>query len=435
MLGASNDQVCDLITSLNVTKNRIDVYVNKEFASIYLRQDFFVEYEDTIDLCNLNYSIVTIPFIMNVIPMVWVSGNRYHIDSMDEDLYYSLQEIKEVFKTFYPSISWEGELVPRMLVKNSSVSSVGACDRIAVLFSGGLDAVCTSFRYFDKSQLLITICGSDIPVGNKVMWQYVQEHCKNFAQCYNHKNAFIRSNFVSFFNNNRLCKLTPEIYAWWSRTLQGLGYTGLTAPLLVSHGYRLLFIGATRTKEMPEPYGTHPVIDNAIMFAGVKIYHDGSELDRLQKVDAIVEVCEKRGVSKPVLRVCWGHDVQGGNCCNCEKCLRTINELIVQGQDPREYGFNISISDLIQKTKEFFNEVPCFCASGLLWHWRCIQRQILKKLSSDFCNLNGVLCSYLQWLLNKNFAQVHDIYTAEQKNQFALLWEQKSYDCKFNFDC
>jgi len=40
------------------------------------------------------------------------------------------------------------------------------------------------------------------------------------------------------------------------------------------------------------------------------------------------------------LRVCWKGD-NGDNCNHCEKCLRIIVNLILEGEDPKDYGFNL----------------------------------------------------------------------------------------------
>ena len=94
---------------------------------------------------------------MNVISIVWFSGKMYYIDAMDKELFHSLSVIKQVFKRFYPNTSWEGELVPRRLVKNKPVAELipEAAERHALMFSNGLDSTCAAFLHEEKSLLLI----------------------------------------------------------------------------------------------------------------------------------------------------------------------------------------------------------------------------------------------------------------------------------------
>ena len=63
-----------LIKEVRVQNNRIDITINKKFKNQYLKDDFFVEYDTDVDLSTFDYSIITLPFIMNVASLVWISG-------------------------------------------------------------------------------------------------------------------------------------------------------------------------------------------------------------------------------------------------------------------------------------------------------------------------------------------------------------------------
>ncbi len=228
---AATQQAVNLIEELRINKNRIDVIINRDFKDQYLRDDFFVEYEDEINLEQLDYSIVTIPFIMNVVSMVWISGKRYCIESMDENLYYSLKKIHEIFELLYPNTSWNGELIPKKLVKNS-VSLQEDGNRIALLFTCGLDSVCSSLRHRDKKQLLINIFRIEEVFGKEYELDYKQQLI-DFAQQYGHENSFMRSNFLDFLNHRVLNTISPEIDCWRTGAVEGLSWAGLVAPILV----------------------------------------------------------------------------------------------------------------------------------------------------------------------------------------------------------
>ncbi len=149
-----------------INKNKIVVKANEQFSKQFIKEDFFAEYDESVDLSRLDESIVTIPFILNIIPVVWFSNETYSIDVMDKDLYYSLQKIKEVFQMFYPHHSWSGELIPKKLVTNT-IGSSNESDQpaLALLFSGGLDSTNTSISHVDTKQLLITVWGADVKLG------------------------------------------------------------------------------------------------------------------------------------------------------------------------------------------------------------------------------------------------------------------------------
>ena len=63
-----------------------------------------------------------------------------------------------------------------------------------------------------------------------------------------------------------------------------------------------------------------PTVDNEIRFASGKVFHDGYELNRQDKVKVVVDHYSE--IKELVnIRVCFKNDE---NCCKCEKCLRTI---------------------------------------------------------------------------------------------------------------
>ena len=46
---------------------------------------------------------------MNVVSIVWISGEIYYVDEMDAELFDSLKRVKKVFEIMYPKTSWHGE--------------------------------------------------------------------------------------------------------------------------------------------------------------------------------------------------------------------------------------------------------------------------------------------------------------------------------------
>lgn len=87
-----------LIEGIKVARNRLSVAVNREFKRKYLKSDFFAEYDPEILLEQYDYSVLSLPFLLNVITIVWISGETYYVDEMDTELYYSLLRIKKSFR-------------------------------------------------------------------------------------------------------------------------------------------------------------------------------------------------------------------------------------------------------------------------------------------------------------------------------------------------
>jgi len=292
----------DLIESFKIiNKNKIVVKANRSFSRQFIQEDFFAEYDESIDLTTLNKSIVMLPFILTIIPVVWVSNKTYSINAMDKDLYYSLQEVKKVFRIFYPEQKWEGELIPEQLVTNTiALSTIPDEPALALLFSGGLDSVDSSMSHSDIKQLLVTAWGSDIPLHKVGMWSGACRGCKQFAHTYGHEHTFVKSNFKRFIEEggrtqkslaNRLRK-TPNLWRFYTST--ALSYTGLAAPILTVNNISKILMASSHTFKDPSPLGTHPALDNNIRFAGIAVFHDGADRDRVQKIMHINTVCKEK---------------------------------------------------------------------------------------------------------------------------------------------
>jgi hypothetical protein len=79
------------------------------------------------------------------------------------------------------------------------------------------------------------------------------------------------------------------------------------------------------------PWGTHPFLDPNYSSAEMSIYHEGCHLTRLEKVGTIADW--ELGLS--CLRVCnyrpEYHKSGTLNCGRCDKCIRTMLQLIIHG--------------------------------------------------------------------------------------------------------
>ena len=79
------------------------------------------------------------------------------------------------------------------------------------------------------------------------------------------------------------------------------------------------------------PWGTHPIIDPNFSNRRISVRHDGVSLSRLEKVRLIAEW----EVALRNIRVCnqaSRYSEEMVNCGNCEKCIRTMLELMAVGK-------------------------------------------------------------------------------------------------------
>src|SRR5581483_1134584 len=78
----------------------------------------------------------------------------------------------------------------------------------------------------------------------------------------------------------------------------------------------------------------------------------------------------------PYLRVCW-MQFEAFNCGRCEKCLRTICELLVNNVDPALCNFRIDRNTLVDLRRRIEkNYYVTFRSESVLDFWRAIQAAI-----------------------------------------------------------
>lgn len=407
----------NLIEAVNCSKNSIQITLSEDLKKKnYVLEDFFVEYnDDEIDCTQLDYSIVTMPAVMNLITLIWATGNTYYIDAMDAQLFYSLQTVKEVFKRLYPNTSWQGELKPRSLVNNTAGFLIPPKNEeyIAVLFSHGLDSIYTSLKHSDKKQLLLTAWGhSDCPLGYDKVWQHLSDLVISFAKKFKQKFLFFSSNYHSFLNFKYIdSTMSSEISSWRMQAIEGLGFIGLVAPVLLSKGYVKLYIASSLTWDNPFPGAPLPVIDENIAFAGIQVIHDAFDVLREEKGRYIAQQCKSLEIPYMYLRVCSMIRRNGGmNCSNCEKCFRTITNFLLLGEDLKRFGFDISNAEAIAKIKEYLPSSKIDVKKSQFW--RTLQKFGKKNLKL----LDPLHESFAKWFIQLDIDLITIFYPTQEIN-------------------
>jgi len=329
-----------LIDDLKVEGSRIVVRAHPELTAKYLRRDFFVAFESDAILEGQDEAIITIPFLLNVIPIVWFSGETYRIESLDAELAVSLERVRGGMRRLFPDHEWNGELQPDRIVTLPIPPDAGAT---GVLFSGGVDSTYTSLRHKENQQLLITVLGhlALSAWGDKSAYEAAVEYTRMFAAQHGQTCAFIDSNLYGFIDYTKLRAPQLNIAIWHGSVQHGLGLAGLCAPLLHHHGVRRLLVASCESDYLGIPWATSPEILDRLRWSGVGVNSDGVGAARQQKLHFIHSVSSTAAKRNPSLNVCLSSVAGYKNCCRCEKCLRTIVGLISEGARPRDYSFEV----------------------------------------------------------------------------------------------
>lgn len=331
--------------------------VNTQFVvkgalkNYFKAEEFFANYSEELD--EIPYGIAVIPFVCNVLPIVWLTDAVLELDELDKDFYNCIEKLKFGYEEMYPRLSFKGRIdcMPIKYVPKEKER------RSLTFFSGGVDAFATLLAHIDENPTLFSICGADIKLNNKAGWSVVMKQIDEVSKTLNLPAIQCYSNFREFVDEEKLCGLVAEAGAnedYYFGFQHGIGLIGHAAPLAYQYGYMMNYIASSYTIR-ERPYITcasDPRIDNNVEFCGAKVHHDLFEYNRQEKINHIVDYCNKhrRAVK---LRVCW-HSDRGENCCKCEKCYRTICGLIAEGANPKEYGLNVDAIDLLKLRTEIW---------------------------------------------------------------------------------
>jgi len=321
-------------------KNRIEYdyeYSGKWNLFLNAKESFFVEYNES--LGDVPDSLAVIPFLSNILPLSWVFDLNIEVNCLDKKFYDNLKDVKEGYKNMYPEIRLGGDLFVKNIEKN-----IHETDYTGVMFSGGVDAYNTLINHIEEKPILFTVWGADLRLNDLDGWSKVNADSLFAAKKYDLKYIWIKSNIKDSIDyNNIMLELNKLCDKEWYHDFQhGLALLGLVAPLAINNSLKKLYIASSFTKEQIGSYtcASDPTIDNHVRFGMTKVIHDGYEFNRQQKIQNICNYVEKNKTTIK-LRVCW-ESSGGDNCCECEKCYRTIMGIIAERQEPKKFGLNIS---------------------------------------------------------------------------------------------
>ncbi len=385
------------LRSISKKDNRIDYVfqISDGLKGWFSGKPFFVEYPETIE--QVPESIAAVPFVCSVLPLMWIADTVLEVPALDKAFYECIPELKKGYEAMYPETVFAGTLQVGKVVA-CDVPSSGGC---AAYFSGGLDSVQTLVRHLEEKPDLISIWGSDVTVDNEEGWKLVSAPIREYAEKYDLKAVTIRSAFRSFDLEWELDKVYQEQLQanWWYGVKHGLALLGHAAPYAYLHGLSVVYIASSNSPEEGKVRcASDPTLDNLVRFAACRVVHDSFEFGRQDKVHNIVAYVRRTGVQIP-LHVCW-ESQSGNNCCECEKCYRTMMGLMAEGEDPEAYGFDETGETLGKMRRVLIGEKKI--KENVALEWRNIQRTVVQNQEQ----LRGkYYWEYMKWIVDLDLSQ------------------------------
>lgn len=345
----------------------------EDFKKLFWLGEFFsVEYNENIE--NIPESILVIPLLCNILPIIWVNNGTIYLNQIDKTFYQAIKEIKKGYEEMLPYIKFKGKIKCKKKVRNNYEPT----DKTATFFSGGVDSYFTLIKRMEEKPDLITIWGADIDFENEKGWKVVKKFVEGVGKERGLKNVLIRTAVRRFIDNSELERQYHELLHdnWWHAMQHGIGLIGNIAPYAYKYQLKTIYIPSTYTKETQVVCASRPEIDNHVRFGGTTVFHEGFEANRQQKVEKICHYVKEKE-DKLKLRVCY-RSLEGENCCNCEKCYRTIMAIISQKIDPNSLGFKVD-KDKMKQIEKAVTTTDMIQNESVKNLWKDIQKQFKKE--------------------------------------------------------
>lgn len=376
------------VKDVNVTNNKIlyKFETSPQLDDVFNKKEMFVEYMniDDVDLGCVPDSILVIPLIANLLPIVWLLDCKLIVDELDEEFYRAIPNIKQGYSYMYKDASFKGELSVKSLKDNKYEIE----NRYLSLFSYGVDSLSTVIKYLDDKPMLLTIWGSDIPLNQHEGWDVMRNNIDGFARDYDLANFYVRSDFRNFINVHVLYQTLGEYLEpngnWWHAVQHGIAILSKATILAYLFKVEKILFASTHAYDKQDlleknivQCASSPFIDNEFKFASCSVIHDGCEFDRAGKLDNIINYSKKNN-ARFNMHVCW-FDKSGENCNVCEKCARTYMYLMAIGENPNDYGFDVNDETLLQVERNF---------KGVVFYKKKIGGWVIHSKTLDFWKAN-----------------------------------------------
>jgi hypothetical protein len=370
----------------NLSDNQVQFKLNipRRMRKYFLKDTSYVQYDRRIDVSEVAGSILTIPMVSAIAPIAWAVGADVSVAALDATYLQSIAKVKEVYRGFYPKFSFLGDIRVEKTVANAFGRK-----RTGLLFSGGVDSLTSYLRHKHESPDLFSIWGvPDIPPSEEKFWSRMWADISDLASRDGVSAFQIKTDVYRNMNHELLSEEFGMI--WWGDVAAGLFLFGMCAPVTAIRGAGTVIGASSYTEEFKEGSAFHPLIYNNISWADVTVVQDGYELSRQQKLRYLCRKEYLKYLSN--LRVCW-ESASKTNCSKCEKCLRTIAGLVIEGVDPNNCNLEID-KKTFPSLKDCFTRGTIQSSSGQLYVWSDIQKHIPERIDIDICGSKG----FLSWM-------------------------------------
>ncbi len=394
-MGKSTKRSNIILRSINVSNGLVEckIEVSAEIKKYFTSDTFFIEYDR--DMSAVPLSVLACPFVSSLLAFAWITDSVIWVDELDRTFYKSLSRLREAYQDIFSNVSLRGRVVPSKFVDNQVEGN-----NSIILFSGGADCHASLIRNWHKSPILLNIQGwfkskEDIdPVADAD-----KADITKFASEFDLQFKYVRSNFARIINLNVFDKEYQSHIgdSLWHGFLHSMAFIAIAMPLAWLNNVNEIIIASSLTTGLNFLCASNSTTDTEFCFADkVIVNHDGFELHRQNKIRVITDFQKSLGKSY-FMRVCSFNDK---NCCECEKCFRTILGIVAENVNPSEFGFHHN-GTLKQHWQEVLNRKIALMgfSSEASLHWP----HIIKRMRENYSEMDAEKQEFVDWFTSYDF--------------------------------
>ena len=327
---------------------RVDYkYKAPEILQKYIKgQPLFIEFP--CDMKNIPLSILAIPFVGIMATVTMLLNVDIHVPVLEKSFNDCIEKLCSVYEKMYPGSRLTINVFAENIEEVKNCSEGGGS---ALFFTGGVDATSALIGLLEIKPTLVNIWGGDLRLTDDESHKELEQYLNTITDYLDLNYCFIKTNAREMFYEDELGYLTSQYvgkfneYGWWATIAHSLSMMSTVIPWMYKNGVRTIYLGSTHTQKEISYDANNVMLLDAISNEDYSIRSADGDLVRNEKVTKIVQW--KKKLKAPLqLKVCWRR-VAGKNCSSCEKCYRTILNILSNHGDPNEFGFDVDESVLL----------------------------------------------------------------------------------------
>ena len=335
-------------------------------------------------------------------------GADIHVGELDRGALESLKAVRAKMHEFFPNMSFASEI----RVDNVTDHTIEG-DEAGLMFTGGADSSTSYFRNVELAPRLITVRGLQL-LHSRKSWPAYRAKLAGFGERMGVPNSFVGTNTREIFDEKEINFQFRHamVDSWWPFR-HSVTTLGMAAPITFLHGIDKLLFASTFTSAFDQAWGSHPDIDEAVSWAGLKVIHDSFDLGRQEKFEFLVPHFERDADDAGnynYLQICNGNRdspdselVRGGHGCGrCDKCLSAIMGIALAGMDPVRCGFPTNDGTFTDLRRWLENtQRPLSGSRGSIAVLKGIQDRIPDEIGHDFHGSKP----FFEWFRSFDFSE------------------------------